>query len=105
MGQRSAALLTLLVLLIALLAALSGPTVRADNVAEPDPGPPTTVNDFFPETENVSDCIGVLERPGCGSEARGGWRQSLLFVVTVGGLAVIFGRIAYSVRRNRRPAP
>lgn len=71
----------------------------------PDPPPPpVTINDFIPEDRNLSDCIGALERPGCGSEARGGWRQALIFVVVAGGLALVFGRIAWSARRRRQSA-
>lgn len=94
----------LLVLAIMVLAVLPGPVARAD-AGDPDVTPSTTINEFFPESNNVTDCIGALERPGCGNENRGGWRQSLLFFVMVGGLAVVFGRIAYSVTRNRRAGP
>jgi hypothetical protein len=71
----------------------------------PEPAPPVTVSDFYPEDSNLSDCLGLVERPGCGSEARGGWRQSLVFVVLVGGMALIFWRVAVGVRRNRRTPP
>jgi hypothetical protein len=66
--------------------------------------PPVTANDFLPEERNLSDCVGALERPGCGSEARGGWRQTLVFLVVAAGLALVFGRIAWSARRSRQRA-
>ena len=97
-------ILVLLAILIAVLTTVPGPSVRAESDL-PDSGPSTTINEFFPESENLTDCLGALERPGCGSEGRGGWRQSVLFAVMVGGLVVVFGRIAYSVRRAQRTRP
>ena len=64
--------------------------------------PPTTANDFFPEERDVTDCIGTVERPGCGSKARGGWRQTLVFIAMFIGLFIIFGRVAVGVTRNRK---
>ena len=64
--------------------------------------PPITANDFFPEERDVTSCIGVLERPGCGSESRGGWRQTLILVAIFGGLAVVFANVVRGVRKNRR---
>jgi hypothetical protein len=63
--------------------------------------PPVTANDFLPEERNLSDCVGAHERPGCGSEARGGWRQALVFLAVAVGLVLVFGRIAWSARRSR----
>ena len=69
-----------------------------------DPGapPPVTVSDFYPEENNLSDCVGLVERPGCGSEERGGAGQTIVFVLLVIGLGIIFWRITVGVRRNRR---
>ena len=67
-----------------------------------EPRPPITTNDFFPEERDLTSCIGVLERPGCGSESRGGWRQTLILVAIFGGLAVVFGNVARGVIKNRR---
>lgn len=64
--------------------------------------PPITANDFFPEERDVTDCIGVLERPGCGNENRGGWRQFAVLGALTLGLVIVFGNIARGVRRNRR---
>ncbi len=66
--------------------------------------PPVTANEFLPEERNLSDCVGALERPGCGSEARGGWRQTLVFLAVAAGLVLVFGRIAWSARRSRQRA-
>lgn len=69
--------------------------------------PSSTVldNPFLPEEANVGDCISALPRPGCGSEARGGWRQTLVFVALAGGLAVIAWRLIVAVRRRDRTTP
>ena len=64
------------------------------------PRPPTTANDFFPEDRDLTSCIGVLERPGCGSEERGGWRQGLILLAVVGGLTVVFGNVIRSSRKR-----
>ena len=69
-----------------------------DEVAPPPGG---TVTDFYPEQEDLSDCIGLVERPGCGSDARGGWRQGLVFAVVVVGLGLIAWRIVVAARRGR----
>jgi hypothetical protein len=85
-------------------AAPVAPAVVAAAVAtapEP-PQTPITVNDFLPDDQNISDCLGALERPGCGSKERGGWRQTIVFGVMIAGLAAVFGRIAFAVYRNRR---
>jgi hypothetical protein len=63
--------------------------------------PVPTVSEFYPEDNNLSDCLGLVERPGCGSEARGGWRQTAVFVALAAGMAFIFWRISVGVRRNR----
>ena len=72
--------------------------------APPDDTPTTTAldNDFIPTERDLTDCIGVLQRPGCGSEARGGWRQTVVFLVVAAGLAVVFWRVRANVLRNRR---
>ena len=64
-----------------------------------------TVSDFYPEDNNLSDCLGLVERPGCGSEARGGWRQTAVFVALAAGMGVIFWRVSVGVRRNRAALP
>lgn len=67
-----------------------------------EPEPPVTANEFLPENRDLTDCIGALQRPGCGSEARGGWRQTLVFVVMGAAMVFVFTRVAIGVRRNRR---
>jgi hypothetical protein len=67
----------------------------------PDP-PPITANDFLPEDRDLSDCVGVLEKPGCGSEDRGGAMMTIVFALVIGGMAFIFWRVIVGARRNRR---
>jgi hypothetical protein len=64
--------------------------------------PPTTIvdNPFLPDDQNLSDCISALPRPDCGSDARGGWRQILVFALVLAGFAFIAWRVVRSLRRR-----
>ena len=61
-------------------------------------------NPFLPENRNLTECIGMLQRPGCGSEARGGWHQYTVAIIMVAGLLLVFGRIFWGVRRGQKTA-
>ena len=61
-------------------------------------------NPFLPEDRNLTECIGMLQRPGCGSEARGGWHQNLVAIAMITGLVIVFGRVAWGVRRSQKNA-
>ena len=74
-------------------------TVPADD--EPV-GPPGTVTEFYPESANLSDCVGLVEKPGCGSDSRGGWHQMLVFVALFFGLGIILWRVSRGISSNRR---
>jgi amino acid transporter len=93
--------LVIVALWVAALAALGSAPATA-SPPPPTDEPPVTANPFLPEQQNVGDCIGALERPGCGSEERGGWRQTLVFVIMGVGLAFVFAMVAREVRRSRR---
>jgi len=67
----------------------------ADVASSPDT---TGVNEFLPERENVSDCIGAVERPNCGSKSKGGWRMYLTFGVLIAGMSFIGWRVVRGVR-------
>ena len=85
--------------------AVSTPAAAADEAAPASVGAAGAAiagNEFLPERENVSECFGALERPNCGSKAKGGWRQTLVFGVIAAGLAVIGWRIVVSVRKRDR---
>lgn len=56
-------------------------------------------NVFLPEG-NLSDCVGTVERPNCGSAEKGGTGTYLTLGVLVLGLAFIFWRISIGVRRR-----
>jgi hypothetical protein len=79
---------------------LQSPTTASVVATAPEP-PPVTANDFLPEDRNLSDCVGALEKPGCGSEERGGPMMNLVFFLVIAGMAFIFWRISVGVRRNR----
>lgn len=91
------------------VATVSGPDTVAptdDDAADPasqptSDRPPVTVTDFYPESENLSDCVGLLEKPGCGSDSRGGWRQNLALGLMAVGLIIVFWRIGRGIRANR----
>ena len=61
-----------------------------------------TANEFLPTDRDLTDCVGVLEKPGCGSEERGGTATTVVFVVMLLAMVLIFGRIVVGVRQNRR---
>jgi hypothetical protein len=101
---------------VTLIAAPMAPEVAS---AAPPTDPPSTVpttvstgdeivideaNPFLPENRDLTDCIGMLQRPGCGSEARGGWHQNAVAIVMISGLLIIFGRVAWGVRRGQKNA-
>jgi hypothetical protein len=69
-------------------------------VTEPSVPPNSTINDFIPEDRPIGDCISAAPKPGCGSEARGGWRQGLVMLALVLGLAFVGWRIIAGVRRT-----
>ena len=56
-------------------------------------------NDFLPQG-NLNSCIGVAERPDCGSKSKGGWRMNLTFAVLVAGLSFVGWRVVRSVRQR-----
>jgi hypothetical protein len=95
-----------LALAVVALVAPLGATAHAQSGDEvPPPSidvPVDTANPFIPEDRDLTECIGMLQRPGCGSEARGGWHQNAVAIAMIAGLAVVFGRVAYGVRKNRR---
>ncbi len=64
--------------------------------------PPDTINEFFPEDRSLGDCLSSLPKPGCGSEARGGWRQTLVLIAVLAGIAFIAWRIVAQSRKARR---
>jgi hypothetical protein len=80
------------------------------SAATPSTTPPTTVesapadtiNEFLPEDRSIGECISAVPKPGCGSDARGGWHQYLVAIAMLAGLVVVGWRVVAGVRR--RPA-
>jgi hypothetical protein len=104
--------LSLVVALVAPSTASAAGTTPATAPPSTDPTPTTTevvvdeANPFLPEDRDLTTCVGTLERPGCGSKARGGWHQNLVAIAMVGGLLIVFGRVAWGVRRSQKqPSP
>jgi len=86
----------------ALSVGCSGPnpfqSASETTVVQDQGAPPVTNNDFIPTEQNLSDCIGAVEKPNCGSESKGGWRMYLVFAALVLGMGVVGWRIAVGVR-------
>jgi hypothetical protein len=76
-------------------------SVAAITAAPPTDPPAVTDNDLIPERD-LSDCVSAMPQPDCGSDAKGGWRQLLVFAAVLVGLAFVGWRITRTVRRNRR---
>lgn len=64
--------------------------------------PDGTINEFLPEERGLGECISAVPKPGCGSSARGGWRQGVVLLAILAGLGVIAWRVVVSSRRARR---
>jgi len=93
---------------LAVVALPVGAASATVGAAPPDTIPVTTdditvdtANPFLPDDQDLTTCVGTLERPGCGSESRGGWHQNLVAVAMIGGLLIVFGRVAWGIRRHR----
>lgn len=86
------------------LAACSGPSPirRTADTALSTTSATVVANDFHPAERNLSDCGPAAERPGCGSESKGGWRMALVLVALLAGICVIAGRIIVAARRRGR---
>jgi hypothetical protein len=80
--------------------AVTDTTVPVEETASPA----TTDNPFLPEDANIGDCISAVPRPDCGSKARGGWRQGLVFGVVAAAVLVIGARLVIGIRRRERQA-
>lgn len=63
-----------------------------------------TVNEFVPTDRDLSECISALPKPGCGSDARGGWRQTAIFGLVIAGLGFIGWRVVVGARRRPEDA-
>lgn len=96
----------IVVVLFAVVVLGGGGAVSASSEPLPPDTVPTSENVFLPADQQLSECISALPPPSCGSEARGGWRQTVLFVIVGLALAFIGWQIIRSARRRARaPEP
>lgn len=89
----------------------SAPVDAVAVVAAAEAAPPSndeivvdTTNPFLPADRDLTECVGSVERPGCGSQSRGGWHQNLVAIAMVSGLFLVFGRVVWAVRRSQKHA-
>jgi len=86
---------------ITLIAMGTGSVSAEEGTGIGDANTPTvTYNDFIPEERDLSDCISAIPKPGCGSSAKGGWRQMLVLGLVVTGLGFIGWRVVAGARKN-----
>ena len=109
MNRRSGPWIVRILFALTFVVGLFAPQSALATAPPVDPNTPTTTelvvdeaNPFLPENRDLSECVGALQRPGCGSENRGGWHQNLVAIVMVAGLLIVFGRVAWGVRRSQK---
>lgn len=88
-----------------MLLAAAMPSSHAAATAPPT-APPVT-NDLLPAND-VTNCIGTVERAGCGSKARADGHTYLVFLALTAGLVFIGWRVARGVRardKAQEPVP
>ncbi len=87
---------------VAPAAAAPAPSFAAETAPDDTAPPPRdTINEFLPEERGIGECISALPKPGCGSEARGGWRQGLILAAILAGLGFIGWRVVAASRRAK----
>ena len=113
MNRRSGPWFVRILFALALVAGPIAPQTASASSTDPTV-PPTTLptdeivideaNPFLPENRDLTDCIGTLQRPGCGSEARGGWHQNAVAIVMIErpGPGVRSYRVGYPPRPEER---
>ncbi|MFM8562835.1 MAG: hypothetical protein ACKOCE_02955 [Acidimicrobiia bacterium] len=113
MSKRTKPLVSMVVCALVSLFVCATPSSAVFATTPPDPTvpestiTPDTVNDFMDLERDVTTCISSNPLPGCGREPtspgdRGGWQQLLLFGIMLGGMAIIFTRVYFSVRSRDR---
>jgi len=97
--RRIAAVVVGIVASVTLLSVGSAVIAAEDDLDNSDTST-VTYNDFIPEERDLSDCISAIPKPGCGSSAKGGWRQMLVLGLVVTGLGFIGWRVVAGARKN-----
>jgi hypothetical protein len=59
---------------------------------------PPASNVFIPDEQDLTDCVGTLDRPNCGSNEKGGWHFYLTMLALAGGIGFIGWRVTKGVR-------
>jgi hypothetical protein len=87
------------------------PPLQASSTAPPatqsSTTAPTSTNDLLPDND-VTNCVGTVERANCGSRARADGHTYLVFLALAAGMTFIGWRIAHGVRareKSHEPAP
>jgi len=95
---------------LAVVAGCSGPnpfqaaqqstTTTAAATNDPNLTPNSLADNVYLPNRNLSDCVGTLERPDCGSPQKGGKGMYMTFAVLILGLGFVMWRIVLSVRKR-----
>ena len=93
----AASVVLLLTLMFIIADRTTQPTTGFEPVSTAEPA-----NEFLPADRSISECISAIPKPGCGSDARGGWHQAVVLLAVLVGLAVIAWRVVVGARRARR---
>jgi hypothetical protein len=101
--RRFATLIRTVVAAVAITIAPAGVS-HAQSDTNTDDTTVVTVNEFVPTDRDLSECISALPKPGCGSDARGGWRQTAIFGLVIAGLGFIGWRVVVGARRRPEDA-
>ena len=108
-ARRANPLFRVVFALITILAALAVPlgvvTAQATDESETtivEPGATDSDNVFLPADRDLTECISSMPKPGCGSSAKGGWRQMVVFGLVLAGLGFIATRVIFTARRAMR---
>jgi len=81
-------------------AAQQSTTTTAAATNDPNLTPNSLADNVYLPNRNLSDCVGTLERPDCGSPQKGGKGMYMTFAVLILGLGFVMWRVAMSVRKR-----
>jgi hypothetical protein len=98
--QRLPRTLAVVALSVALLGACGGRNPYQSGTADATVATTATGDNVYLPDRDVSDCVGTLERPDCGSSAKGRPEMYLVLGVLVLGLTFVGWRVVAGVRRR-----
>jgi hypothetical protein len=67
-----------------------------------DASTPLAANDLLPDNNNLTNCVGTVERANCGSKARADGHTYLVFLALALGMGFIGWRITRGIRARDR---